>query len=349
MGTGKKRIDYVDYLKIIAMLGVIMSHSLVANVLNDPPLTTKWYILNVILEIISPSVGIFFMVSGALILSSRHSESVGYLFKHRMTKIGIPFLIWSGLSILVFERVDGKITFGIWLHKFLLMYNQYPTPAFWFFYPLLGFYLVSPLVKMFVEKASDKVIDYIIILWFITNIVLPTIANLLPAKYGLFFVAKPDSNLIFIGQAFGYFLIGYRLHRSPIKEGTLHKNVIWMIVLFILAFVIKVVNNVYHINFGIMDYLSIVTLILTAEIFLVVKKWSYKHPISINLQKYTMFLSKLTFGMYLTHGIMMQVVTSKLGITKFILLFPVTTILCLIMTYIISKIPKVRYYLIGID
>lgn len=346
---GKKRLVYVDYLKITAMLGVVMSHAL-AQTLNVHRFSFSWHISNIFLGLVSPAVGIFFMVSGALILSSPHTDDLKYLFTHRIVKIGIPFLFWSGVSIAVFEMLDKGFNWGAWFHKMLLMYNVYPTLPYWFLYPLFGFYLLSPMLKAFVDKASVKVLDYAILLWLVTNILFPFLVAVLPHEYGIYFSYIKEVNLIFLGQTLGYFLLGYRLDREPIKPHTLQLNFVATLLLLVITIVLNFENQLFHWHIPVIGYApSVFAVILAIEIFLTVKKWDFYHPITRTQRHYVTTLSTLSYGVYLTHGMVIQLLEQVFKIDNFFLVFLITSVVCLSFTYGVSKIPHLRYFLLGMD
>ncbi len=346
---GKRRLIYVDYLKITAMLGVVMSHAL-AETLNDHRFTFSWHVSNVVLGIVSPSVGIFFMVSGALILSSPHTDDVKYLFKHRLVKIGIPFIIWSGISIAVLMQLDGVFKWGNWFHKMLLIYHQYPILPFWFLYPLIGFYLLSPILKAFVDKASTRTLDYAIALWLVTNIILPFLSKIFPPDIGIYFTYIKQVNLILLGQTIGYFLLGYRLDKEPIKPHTFQNNLVSTLLLLVITMVLNFENQFFHWHIPVIGYApSIFAVLLACEIFLTVKKWDFYHPLTRTQRRRVTELSTLSYGVYLTHGMVIQIVEQVFKIDNFFLVFLITIVVCLSFTYGVSKVPRLRYFLLGMD
>jgi surface polysaccharide O-acyltransferase-like enzyme len=345
---GSKRIVYIDYLKITAMLGVVMSHSL-AETLNDHVLSLQWHISNVLIGLVSPAVGIFYMVSGALILSSRHTNDIKYLWTHRLVKIVVPFIIWSAITVGVLMQVAGQFKVGTWFNKLLLIYHQFPIIPFWFLYPLIGFYLISPMIKAFVDNASNKLIDYILAVWFVTNILFPFLVEVLPHKYGIYFTYIPNSNMIFLGQTFGYFLLGYRLSKIQVKANTFWEDFAATILLLAITIVVNIENVAFHWKFPVIGYTSIVAVILAMEIFLMVRKFSMKHPINRITRHYVAEISTLTYGVYLTHGLVIQLTEQIFKITNAFLVFLITTAICLLFGFIISKIPKVRFFLLGMD
>ncbi|MQS89892.1 acyltransferase [Companilactobacillus mishanensis] len=344
-----KRIVYIDYLKILAMLGVVMSHSL-AQGLNKDMFSFNWHVGNFFLGLVSPAVGIFFMVSGALILSSPRTYDLKYLFSHRIVRLIVPFLIWSAISITVFMYMDGNASLWFLVNKMLLLYHQMPIIAFWFLYPLIGFYLLSPILKIIVDRTDTKILDYAIILWFVTNMLLPFIAAMLPKEIGVYFKASSVSNFFMLGQSLGYFLLGYRLTLAPIHKNTLHLNVIATTLLLLITVILNFENNLYHINIPVIGYVpSVFAMLFAMEIFLTFRKIDFYHQISRLKRHYFTLLSKMSYGVYLTHGIVVEVLNRVLKIDGFFWVFLITSVVCILFTYIVSRIPKVRFILFGMD
>lgn len=344
----KKRIAYIDYLKITAMLGVVMSHSLAATLSQDP-LSFEWHLKNIAIGLVSPAVGVFYLVSGALILSSKHTDDLKYLWTHRLVKIFVPFLIWSMVSVAVLMHLDHNFSWVGWANQILSVYHKFPIIPFWFLYPLLGFYLISPMVKAFVDKASPKVLDYIIGVWFVTNMLLPYIVSMLPKRYGIYLTANPQYNLIFLGQTFGYFILGYRIAKQPIKPKSQPVNIVATLLLFVFTIVMNAENVAFHLNVPVIGFSSIFSLLLATELFITVRTWARNHQHSSKNQQRLALISSLSYGVYLTHGLTIQVIEQAFGITNAFAVFALTTVICLAFCYIVSKIPKVRFVLLGIS
>lgn len=330
------------------MLGVVLSHSM-ADTLSKNIFTWQWHVSNFFLGLVSPAVGVFYLISGALILSSPHTDDIKYLWKHRLVKIIVPFVIWSAITSYVLMNVDNNFSWGTWFNRLLLIYHQFPILPFWFLYPLIGFYLISPMVKAFVDHVSMKVLDYIIAVWFVTNIVLPFIVEALPHQYGIYFSYIPQSNMIFIGKAFGYFLLGYRLSKQPIKEHSFGVNLAATILLFAIVMVVNFEDSLLHLHIPAIGFDSIFSVMLACELFLTVRIWAEKHQINRVRRHYITDLSILTYGVYLTHGLVIQVVEEVFKIVDPALVFLITITVCLLFGYLISKIPKVRFFLLGMD
>ena len=91
----KKRIIYLDYLRVIGIFGVLLNH-----------ISTNWISgvsLNSLIAIFYNSVGrvgvpIFLMLTGVLLLNNK--LPIKDFIKRRYPRVIIPFLFWMGLFIL---------------------------------------------------------------------------------------------------------------------------------------------------------------------------------------------------------------------------------------------------------
>jgi membrane-bound acyltransferase YfiQ involved in biofilm formation len=178
---------------------------------------------------------------------------------------------------------------------------------------------------------------------------LPFLVEILPSNIGSFLNFSKDFNLIILGKTIGYFLIGYRLHKTPIRNKSILGDVLLVMLLASIIAVTNILNNLHYSNFPVIGYNSIISLIFSIEIFWLFKKWSTFHRISPKLEQITTLLSSLTFGIYLTHGAVMIYVHKIIQPNDYLLVFFLTVGLSFILTYTISKIPKLRYFLIGIE
>lgn len=102
----EERIEYFDVLRVIAMLAVILNHSF-GHFSVDECLkyqnTLIWHVDNTLNTFTRFNVPIFLMISGALLLKNEKSESVEYLFKKRIPRILVPFLVWDMIYIVTLK------------------------------------------------------------------------------------------------------------------------------------------------------------------------------------------------------------------------------------------------------
>lgn len=167
--------DYsLDIIRVIACLMVVLMHSPSKETGLDG---VSYHVIDMISQ---PCIGLFFMVSGALLLPTKlpYFEFV----KRRIAKIIRPTLIFSILTLILawgFGEINGQF-----LIKNILSipFATYRAGVLWFMYPLIGMYLMAPIVSPFLEKATKKGnIGYIGIL--VNHIMLETSSTCTKRRY----------------------------------------------------------------------------------------------------------------------------------------------------------------------
>jgi surface polysaccharide O-acyltransferase-like enzyme len=105
------------------------------------------------------------MVSGYLLL--RKEEPYGDFFRKRALKVLIPFFVWSVIYML-WKREGFDLPFSMKLvASYLLKIVRGPRENhLWFFYALIGLYLFTPILRVFVARASLRDLIYFCGLWF---------------------------------------------------------------------------------------------------------------------------------------------------------------------------------------
>ena len=99
MQENTQRLYWVDVLRLVAMLMVIAAHCV--DIYNatpqDDPMTSFWGAF--IGSLMRPSVPLFAMMTGLLLLPVRESAKEFYL--KRIPRVAIPMLIWSAVYYLI--------------------------------------------------------------------------------------------------------------------------------------------------------------------------------------------------------------------------------------------------------
>lgn len=230
------------------------------------------------------------------------------------------------------------------------VYGIFKGPVhLWFLKMLLGLYVVVTILRLVVK---DKKIElYFLILAFITTFVIPY----LPKVLGLF-----DPNLIHASNKLietinlqlatgytGYFVLGHYLRVTSISQ--LVKRMIYSLGLLSFICVIVLTSMVSHfLNFPIVFFYNILfplSLLEAAAIFVFVHDKAIN--INSNHQKVIINVSKLSFGIYLIHYLIIKIINDNLGLNSSsfnpILYVPCITISVFMISYlasfIISKIP----------
>lgn len=150
----KHKIIYIDVIRVMSMLGVVLLH-VSAYPLRHALGSGSWHLANVLTTLASPSVPLFFMISGAMVLASPHTDDIRYVWRERMLTLFVPFLVWSVIAILVYQRHGGVLTLASFWQTFVSIPTQGAAVALWFMYPLFVLYALSPLLKKLIDAGGN--------------------------------------------------------------------------------------------------------------------------------------------------------------------------------------------------
>ncbi len=324
-----QRIFGIDLLRVVAMIFVILDHTIVIGLGVDD--------ITMMRIIVGDSV-LFFMISGAVLLPIE-GDSKTFLIK-RFRRIIPPFLIWSIVYLLLAWHFENWTLGELWKEFYSLPLKPSFSAA-WFMYVLIGFYLIAPIMSVWIKNTSRRWIEYALVLWALSTMI----------PYASYFVDFPqnihDTMLSpFVGYL-GYMLLGYYLYRYPLhNESTKYKTIAW-IVLVLLAVVLPIrlyfFTEKYGLTYMLYDDLHINIVAYMAIYFILIT------PIK-KLPQWAMEgvsrLAKLSFGIYLCHTAIFQyIVSPHVQDNEYaILLAPVATLLCsILLIYLLSLTPIKKY------
>ena len=141
--------------------------------------TPLWHFSNLLSSLATAAVPLFFMLSGALLLSHPRTAELGTLFRRRLPKVLIPLLAWSGVVIALAGVLSGPQAA---LDKLIPLLNTPVMVPYWFLYALVPIYLVSPLLKKMTDGLSEAHWNYLVGLWLIATIGMDTLCDLGPRR-----------------------------------------------------------------------------------------------------------------------------------------------------------------------
>ena len=227
----KIRLVWVDVLRLAAMLMVIAGHSVVIYnaTPQDDPMNGFWGAF--IGSLMRPSVPLFAMMTGLLLLPI--GESASSFYRRRIPRVLIPMLFWAVIYYLIpwFTGViglDKSVISVLFPFEFApsqewgdavsniamipLTFNGYTTHM-WYLYMLIGLYLFMPFFSAWVEKNDHTLIRTYIILWG-CSLMLPYLAQLLsPNLFGVCAWNQFGTFHYFAGFT-GYLLLGHLLGKG---------------------------------------------------------------------------------------------------------------------------------------
>lgn len=140
-----QKISWIDNLRAVACMMVVMIHASTAQVVNFSAIhTVDWTVANVMNSASRVCVPLFFMISGYLFFGEKSAE------KRHFLRIGLCLLFYSVVSLIY---IFSLTNIGFWPSLKLILQK----PVFyhlWFFYAIVVIYLLSPVIK--VKEVSGK-------------------------------------------------------------------------------------------------------------------------------------------------------------------------------------------------
>lgn len=329
----KSRSVALDITRIVACLMVIIMHSPIPseNAISILNLSLSYYT--------APCIGLFFMVSGALLLPTKDDTFTFY--KKRFSKIIFPTLFWS--IVYIFIGCIEEESFNRIIKSLLsIPFSAQGHGIMWFMYTLAGLYLIAPIISSWLKNASKKEIEFFLLLW------------LLSTSYPILdlFIStqKGDTSIIYYFSGYiGYFILGYYLNRFPTALSP--RKVTG---LFVLAAIAPIILKLFNISIDFYKYfwyLSLPVVIMSTAWFVIIRKLTEFIHISHRTANYLTKFSGLSFGIYLSHILIMRYILWHCpfiaNIESYILQTFTTIILTLIgattLCYIIALLPKSEY------
>ena len=326
------RVIYLDYLRILATLGVIFIHVFSKGFWIGIR-SYNWY-LNVIGgSLVRWSVPIFVMISGALFLKPEKDVNLHVILKKYIPRLALAYLFWWAFYTVFCISADWFSTSEINL-KWLK-----PQTHLWFLPMLMSVYLLIPILRKI--AADEQLLRYSLILWiiyvfgsFVCFKEFPQITNLL----------KMNS---VIGYA-GFFLCGYYLSKISFDR----KQKTWIYVIGVFGALTGVTGSL-AVSFYkgesddlFLTYLSPHVMMMAIALFVYVKekgdKWYSKTGQLVN------YVRDDLFGIYLVH-ILWLIILNQLSVRDMcnqIITLPLMTILIFILslytTKLLRQIPILR-------
>lgn len=324
-----KQRDYkLDIVRIVACLMVVLMHSPMPNM----ELSSIIAVGNTMITM--PCIGLFFIVSGYLLLPVKTSMK-DFLTK-RLGKVVWPTLVFTLFYIIVNTICDGGDIKSILKQIASIPFGAQGNGVLWFMYTLMGLYLIAPIITPFIEKATRKELEFIIGLWAIT-LLWPYLMIVLSVNTGI------DSILHSFSGYGGYFILGFYLKKYPIRINTFAA-----LLLIVMPFVLYIGFKKIGIELGFKEgfsYLSLPIALMTLSVFLLLQKYVRTDKLSLMVRNVISDFSNCSFGIYLLHVFVMRRIiwnmdiirTTPPHICKIILIFFLTTIISWAISHMISR------------
>lgn len=215
----RKRIYYIDWLRIISALAVIGIHITMTQPNNYSVQEigkSNYIILTCVYILIQWAVPVFLMISGNLLL---HSNKMTVTKVKQMTiRMGTVLLLFGSAFALLEQIFERKtVAIGMLPNSVLLTLQQKSWSHLWYLYVLIGIYLILIPLKKFVDNSSNKEICIFTAILIVGNFIIPTINIALDTQI---------ENYMLFTQYVTYVLLGYIIGGLHYEDNDRVKRVI---------------------------------------------------------------------------------------------------------------------------
>ncbi len=349
----KNRIFYFDLLKAFACISVVFIHISTIDWHSTPINSLNWTYLNFYNSFSRWGVPVFFMISGALLLGNTNNLSLDKLYKKSILRFCTATVFWSvtyaTLNFLLKRNIKSTIT--------ILISGEYHL---WFIFTIITLYALAPILNEFAK--NEKTVRYSLILLFSFSFLFRFFDILLAfdIPHTQFFILqfkKAIDQFGFLTNAeyLFYFILGYFLHNTQLKRKTekvlLVSGALALVVTFFGTELLSLYSNEAKDAFYKNNTINV--LFSSVAIFIAAKKFVIQEKIPKLFQTLLTFISKHSFGVYLSHIFIIKTFI-KFGFTTQIFhpilsvpfLSVIVFIISLTISYIISKIPLLKKWII---
>jgi surface polysaccharide O-acyltransferase-like enzyme len=327
-----ERIEYLDVLRVLSMLSVVFLHT-VAGTLRAGQ-GNAWHFANVLSSFMSTAVPLFFMISGALLLSSHKTTSLAFTLKTRLPRVLVPFLVWSLLAVFyyfyMFREPGGAFDWSSAIDRLKNLPAQPVMIHLWFMYALIPLYIVSPLLKRLIDAIGRNLMLYLLGLWIFFSVLLPTLGAFAPGSIRPLFVLNGKFDVTFVAGYAGYFIAGYYLStlKRPISRTLLASIVVVDTACISLGTWWETHSHGQY-SESFKAYTGVFILILSCALFLLARELLRDHKLPRPARSVIGFLAPLSFGVYLVHNFVVDRAGREYG------WFPATSLRVEIKSYIV--------------
>ena len=335
-----KQIEWVTVLRAFACLAVIMIHVIGFSTKNVDSESLVNYgtlrkLFNEVLiqPFISFAVPCFIMISGFLLLDPKRDVTIKKLIKKIIRMLCVFFIFGFFYSLCSWCDLSGLHTNNILEYIFeALSYffnekaSDYWNTYFWYIIVLIGLYVLTPILRKFVEHSDKPTVQFVLIALFITTSIIPDINF----YFNLNFVSLSQ-----VGKCVFLYLLGYYIPNNDfIKNKYIY-----------LAGCIGFIGYLITAYFQVAEQQSVFMILESA---MIIKLFS-SNKIKIKLNKIISCISKYSFGIYLIHPFCLWFLANlKIYFTAFpfiigeFLFFAYALIISLLISMVLYRVPLIK-------
>ena len=346
------RKRYIDYLRVISMLAVVMIHICTTAMtdFNDGIGNYKGVLFVSVTNLLHFAVPVFFMISGALLLNPKKEMTLGKLLKKYILKYACVILIfcWAfALIEIVFDKHDIQLAY--FLQSFLNMLQGKTWAHMWYMYALLGVMMILPILRWTAKMAEGRDIVYLVAIFGMFLSVLPFLNTIVDFNIGIQF---PIISVYIFHMLLGYWIDTGIIHWSNKVSGII---IACSCVLLVVASYFHVIWDAGTGNVGAYD--SPVMILFSVSLFMLFRNREDSavakndgHAVQSAMGRVIDLLSRCSFGVYIIHMFWINLAYKFLKVNPFVpnvfvmivLLWIVMVALSVVTVCIMKRVPIIN-------
>ncbi len=347
------REKYIDYIKCIAILCVIVIH--LCGKYRYATVSGEEYMAAFVLAwIVRIGVPLFFMCTGALFLHIKEQD-IKKLFTKNIPKLIICLILYSFIYSAFIKR-ELLIGQQIGVRSFVKetikeIIGGDGASSLWYLYAIICVYLMIPIFRVIVDNASKRLLEYYLVMCFVAAVMLMLIN--VPQ---LAILAGWTNDMKYIWLFCGYSI--YIVGGAYIAKYDISKKVRY--VMYALAvvslFFVEVSKKQFEGNslkgaYNINDYLSPLTMVYAFGAFILIKECCSKKNEDSKFYPVIKYISQNTLGIYLIHSLFVEALDIVLPLNGnlFVIIpvhFVITLLLTVLVVFFLKKIPFVGKWIV---
>ena len=295
----KKRLEWVDLTKGIAIMLVVIGHMLRGFTSSRMYIEYEIIFRYIDYIIYSFHMPLFFIISGVLYKKGKKINTIEKYLRFigkKFNTLMIPYFIFSWIQIIIKLIMSNSVNNKVDYKSFINILFK-PIEQFWFLYVLMIIFIIMPIIDVIINNIIK--ISIIALLFIIVKII--------PINLGI--VGTALYNLL-------YFYVGciiVNIYGNLLKKNTYISLCIVYIIINFMVYILpisKALDNVGRIIMAIVGSLLVIEL---------TKAFQYKENILVNVLK---CIGKHSMAIYLLHIILasgIRIILVKLGVENMIL------------------------------
>lgn len=336
---------YIEYLRFIATLAVIMIHITMTEVVNSSITQMGWLdyaIYSAGYALTRWAVPVFIMITGSLLLNPEKEFTTLKQRHYILRMVLVLFIFGSVFSAMEIIFTDGLSEWYLLIPKCLLRVIQNRSwDHLWYIYLLIGLYLLTPFTRASIVNLSRSQLLTLILVLYGINYIRPAINIIFDINISDLWIAA--------NGYYAYYLMGYYLSLEDNKVVANRREIYIAAVMSMLFMIACDTLQIIHTGTysrWIRDANPLVPIIAVAIFVFAKTNIRTTHKASAICKSIT----QCSFGIYLIHPLFINLLYKVVGITPrdfpiavgIFAFFITVLLLSWSATIILRKIPFIR-------